>query len=552
MVRPLSRRAFLAAAASTGAGLAATRNASARADPTGTLPAPDSITTTDPALLSAVEAAALLQAGKLHPRDLLESCFSRSRAFDGEIGAWVRIYPELAHTQADAAAERLSARAIGTDGSPPLVCGLPIALKDLFAVEGLPLTASSAVLDGNIAAANSTVWTQLERDGMIVMGHSHTHEFAVGVTTPQVSNPWNTQLSPGGSSGGSAALLAARFAPLATGTDTGGSIRIPASACGVSSFKPTFGLCSTDGVIPLTWTRDTAGPMARSLADASLLLSHMLDPATSRYGLPTASTQSFPISPSGSVRPLSEVRIGVPDTIFEALPEPLASLFADFLTTARRLGAETIDVSMPRLPSSLLLGDRCEMGAYHLQFADRLGKYRPSTVAAVGLATAALATPVAEYIGFERDRLRYQRDFNRMFQDHSLTVIVLPGAVTDGIERVDDVSSNVLTSPIADVRWANYAGAPVATIPVGRSSATGMPFGVQIGGVPWSDMSVMQVGLELQAAIGSWTDIPAMQSSTRDIPTATVVEPGIGPDPTNTQGASTPFSSVPTVSTDTR
>ena len=271
----LTRRGFLGAAALGAAGaasvtavaaaapgVAAARSTVRRSAPAQGLPAPGSITATDPALLSAVEAASLLQSGTLHPRELLDACLNRSAAFDGATGGWVRIYPEMAYEAADAAAQRLSGKGRAAVGDAPLVCGLPLALKDLFAVAGLPLTASSKVLEGNIAAGDSTAWTRLRDAGMVLMGHAHTDEFAIGVATEQVGNPWNTEYSPGGSSGGSAAVLAARFVPLATGTDTGGSLRLPASACGITSIKPTFGRCSTRGVIPLTWTRDHAGPMA--------------------------------------------------------------------------------------------------------------------------------------------------------------------------------------------------------------------------------------------------------------------------------------------------
>lgn len=551
MVRSLSRRAFIGSAAAGGIGIALTRHPGASANPTAALPSPDSISVTDPSRLSATEAASLLHSGNLSPRELLDACLIRSREYDGRIGAWVRIYPEFAYAAADAAADRLTARATDAE-SPPLVCGLPLALKDLYAVSGLPLTASSNVLAGNIAAGDSGVWSRLKNAGMVLLGHAHTHEFAIGVTTPQVGNPWNTSFSPGGSSGGSAAVLAARFAPLATGSDTGGSIRIPASACGISSIKPTFGRCSTAGMIPLTWTRDHAGPMARSLADASLMLRYMAgrddaDPATR-----AAPDEVFPLSASGADTPLASVRIGVPTNAFNGLPGPLSTLFARALDTARSLGAEIVDVTMPDYPTSLLLGDKCEMGAYHQQFAGRIGLYSPSSAAAVGQAAAALATPVAEYIGFERDRMRYQRDFNRMFSDNSITAIVLPGAVADGIERGVGEALGVLNNSVADVRWANYSGAPAVTIPVGRSTLTGLPFGIQIGGLPWSDVATIEIGLELQAVLGVWQDEPSIDPAPRDIPTYLVANPGPGPDPTNTIGAATPLGTLPTVSDDPR
>ncbi|MDE3130194.1 MAG: amidase, partial [Acidobacteriota bacterium] len=146
------------------------------------------------------------------------------------VNAWVRLYPEVAAEQARSADRRLARER----RDAPLLCGVPIGLKDLYAAEGLPLTASSRVLEGYVADADCTAWARLRASGMVLMGHLHTHEFACGGTCDQVGNPWRTELTASGSSGGSAAAVAAGMVPVATGTDTAGSIRAPASACGVS------------------------------------------------------------------------------------------------------------------------------------------------------------------------------------------------------------------------------------------------------------------------------------------------------------------------------
>src|SRR6185312_3039299 len=151
------------------------------------------------------------------------------------------------------------------------LAGIPVGLKDLYAVAGKPLTASSRVLD-EVPARDCEVWERLRAAGMILLGHLHTHEFAVGGTTDQTGNPWDLTRSPGGSSGGSAAALASGQVPAATGTDTAGSLRIPSACCGTSTIKPTRGLVSLRGIVPLSQTFDTAGPMARTLDDCTLLL----------------------------------------------------------------------------------------------------------------------------------------------------------------------------------------------------------------------------------------------------------------------------------------
>ncbi|MFC9518706.1 amidase [Nocardiaceae bacterium NPDC056970] len=558
----VTRRRFLGAAA-LGAG-AATVGATAvsappaaaatgrRSAPARALPSPSSITVTDPALLSAVEAASLLQSGRLSPRELLDACLARSAAFDGDIGGWVRIYPEMAYAAADAAAQRLSGKGRATDGDAPLLCGIPLALKDLFAVSGLPLTASSRVLEGNIAAGDSTVWRQLRDAGMVLLGHAHTDEFAIGVATEQVGNPWNTEFSPGGSSGGSAALLAARFVPLATGTDTGGSLRLPASACGITSIKPTFGRCSAYGVIPLTWTRDHPGPMARSIADASLLLGHMAGadpnfPAT--YAAPAVPVEGYPLAAKGGAQPLAGKRFGVARRSVDALPATLGTLFGEFVDLVRRLGGSVVDISLPIAAPDLLTGDSAEMGSYHRQFADRLGNYRIDNGATVAGALAALAVPSIDYMTAARNRMVYQHDYNRMFTDNDLDAVLVPGSKMDGAKRLEIAGVSVFGGTTGDVRWANLTGTPVVCTPAGRSSATGLPFGVQIGGRPWDEKGLIEIALELQAARPDWQAAPTIPPAPRDIPRVQATSPGPGPDPTNTANVGFGFHFLPTTAT---
>ncbi|MCX5044000.1 amidase [Aldersonia sp. NBC_00410] len=537
MISDISRRRLFGAAAlgAAGAALFGGRVASAApanvaSAPANRLPDPGTITATDPAMLSAVEAASLLQSGRLHPRELLDSLYARTRAHDGVLNSWIRVYPELAYVGAEAAAVRLSAaRRDGT--SAPMLCGLPIALKDLYAVAGLPLTASSKVLEGNIAAGDSAVWRTLSEAGAVLMGHTHMDEFAWGVLTPQVGNPWDPKRSVGGSSGGNGAALAARFVPLAVGTDSGGSLRLPAAACGVSSIKPTYGRIPLDGVIPLIWTMDTAGPMARSLADASLLLTSMSGGAGS---VPNGLDGSYPLVARGGDRPLSGRVIGVSKHArTNAAPEVLR-LFEEFLALARDLGAELRDVAMPALPN-VGSGILAQMGAYHRQFANRLGDYQPNLQPSVAQAVASLAVPVGDFLTGFQDMKRYQDDYNRMFADSHLDAIVYPSIKVDGLSREAFAEGEI------DPRWANYAGVPTISIPVGRSKTTGMPVGVELGGLAWGDADLIQLGLELENAHPVWRDVPVLADSPRSLPEVRRGPPGPGPDPTNTQGAAAPI-----------
>ena len=228
----------------------------------------------EPADLGVLDASDLLARGALSSRELTQSCLERIRTRDGahshdgdaaSVNAWVRVYED----DALAAAARADARRAG--GDAPLLCGVPIGLKDLYAVAGKPLTASSHVMD-EVPERDCDFWARLSAEGMVLLGHLHTHEFACGGTTDQVGNPWALERSAGGSSGGSGAALASRQVPAASGTDTAGSLRIPSSECGTSTIKPTRGLLSLRGIVPLAPTFDHPGPMAREVRDCEPLL----------------------------------------------------------------------------------------------------------------------------------------------------------------------------------------------------------------------------------------------------------------------------------------
>src|ERR1700744_625668 len=265
---------------------------------------------TNPADLGVLSASSLLRARSLSSAELTEACLARieernggSPTFEGApdaVNAWVRLYPELARESAQAADRRLAG------GDAPALGGAPPGLKDLYGMEGLPLTASSRVLEGNVAGADAEVWARLRGQGMVPLGHTHTHEFAAGGTTDQVGNPWALDRVVGGSSGGSAAALAAGMIPAALGSDTCGSLRIPAACCGTSAIKPTHGRLSLEGIIPLAPTLDHPGPMARTIADCAALLAGMAaegSPVNPTVPPPAAMAE-LALGPSGGSRPL--------------------------------------------------------------------------------------------------------------------------------------------------------------------------------------------------------------------------------------------------------
>ena len=222
--------------------------------------------------LTASEAARAFAAKTLSPVELMTALLERIGKLDSRVNAFIRLDAEAAMTMArNAEAEIAAGRIRG-----PLH-GVPVGIKDIIDVAGLPTTSHSKILVDNIAAADAVVVGKLRQAGAIVMGKLSTHEFAIGgpsfdLPFPPARNPWNTDHHPGGSSSGSGAGLAAGFFPLALGTDTGGSVRNPASANGIVGLKPTYGLVSRRGVFPLSFTLDHVGPMTRTVADNALLL----------------------------------------------------------------------------------------------------------------------------------------------------------------------------------------------------------------------------------------------------------------------------------------
>jgi aspartyl-tRNA(Asn)/glutamyl-tRNA(Gln) amidotransferase subunit A len=479
----------------------------------------------NPADLGVLEAASLLQAGLMSSAEITGACQARITARNGavtfggspsEINAWIRLYPDMAATLAAAADARLASARRSGRRTPPL-CGVPLALKDLYAVAGRPLTASSHVLDGNVATGDSTVWTRFRDAGMVLLGHTHTHEFALGLLTPQVGNPWNKAKSVGGSSGGSAAALAARMVPAATGTDTGGSLRSPPSATGVCGLKPTFGLVSAHGVVPIGWSIDHAGPMARSAGDLGLLLSALAGPDPADAASLAAATipAQYPTLPRAGTAPLAGLRLGVPDSAASGLPSAVGTLFGRVQDQLRSLGATIVSFTEPdsssanfTLASLGALG--VEAGVYHKQFYPaRAGSYgQPTGGLVAALIAAANAMSAATYVESQRQRLEYIHAWNALFQSLSLDAVLKPGASVDGADRSGVGAVSPEAGVTGDYSWADYAGLPVLAATIGRSSATGMPFGVQIGGAPHSEAKLIGIAIDYQASFPYHADTP--------------------------------------------
>ena len=446
---------------------------------------------THPADLGVVESVAVLRERRLSSRELVDACLERIRERDGvhshdgdpqSLNAWIRVYEEDARAAAAAADERLARP------EPPPLCGVPIGLKDLYAVAGKPLTASSRLLD-ETPDRSCDVWQSLERAGMVLLGHLHTHEFALGGTTDQVGNPWAPDRSPGGSSGGSAAALAARMVAAATGTDTGGSLRIPSALSGVSALKPTYGSLSLRGIVPLSTSLDHPGPMARTLEDCGALLAAMTpgraEPPATLAGVrlalsPRAGLTSVDADTADGLERALDVCRGLGATIVEppAPPAPL-DVFDDFLV--------------------VLLAD---LLTWHRRFDGRRELYRQSIREFVEMAEQRALSAEA-YVAAATRRREATWGWLDWFASERLSALLEPT-----VAIVAPVRGGGYEHPLSDTdllpftHYWNWTGFPVAALPSGVGPRSGLPVGVQLIGPSGSDWRLLSLGITLQRELG--------------------------------------------------
>ncbi|HEY3735718.1 MAG TPA: amidase [Streptosporangiaceae bacterium] len=460
-----------------------------------------------PADLGLLEAAAALNAGELSSRELTAACLERITHRNGKFGAFIRVY------EREAAQAALRADEIRAHGSAGPLTGLPIGLKDVIASAGLPLTADSAVLEGNVAKADATAWARLRAAGMVLIGHLHCGEFANGVCG---INPWGPTFSPGGSSSGSGIALAARMVPTTLGTDTRGSIRMPAAFMGVSGVKPTFGLVSTAGVIPFSYTSDVTGPMARSAADCAALLQVMAgpDPADRATLSQPVGPPRYPTRPRPGPRPLAGIRIGIPQFGADAAPSPgVAEVYARFCGDLAGRGAELVSFPWPSNPlegGGRNVGDwthilGAEIQVIHEQFADRNHLYRDEFLGL--LAPLRTAGTAMDYVRAQVARARLADTWARVFAEHELTAVAHP-ACQDELFRTDvELTYEELPRLMLGV-W-NDTGFPVVSVPAGLSPADQSPVGMQLAGLPHTEAALLQVAIDLQAVTDYHRQSPA-------------------------------------------
>jgi aspartyl-tRNA(Asn)/glutamyl-tRNA(Gln) amidotransferase subunit A len=476
--------------------------------PSAAVPRSEASLATDPADLGVIEAADLLRAGRLSAIELTEACLRRIDERNGgpptldgspdQINAWSRVYPGLAHEQAARADERRA-----RDGeTTPRLCGVPIGLKDLCGVADLPLTASSRVLEGHVASADSIAWARLREEGMVLLGHTHTHEFGAGDTTDQVGNPRALHLIAGGSSGGSAAALAARMTPAAVGTDTGGSLRIPSACCGTCAIKPTRGRVPTDGIIPLAASLDHVGPMARSVADCAAILAAMATGGADASPLtpPAADLGSLPLTARHGPRPLEGITIGLTDrTARTTVAEEVGVAFETAARACERLGARIVERPAPwrfnwddqnRIVMS-------EVWAYHRAHATRHDRYRPQVAEYVE--TAHAFTNVQDYLAAQERRAFGMAAWGKWFDRHDIDLVLEPTLPIPPFRRGQGYQrgrpAGAEDPLVALTALWNMTGMPVVALPVTASA------GVSLVAPRGHEAPLVQAAIDLQVHV---------------------------------------------------
>ncbi|RUQ38370.1 MAG: Asp-tRNA(Asn)/Glu-tRNA(Gln) amidotransferase subunit GatA [Candidatus Competibacteraceae bacterium] len=464
-----------------------------------------------------VQLSAALAAGECSSEELTRAFLERIERFNPPLNAFITVTAESALAQARAADQRRRR------GEAQPLTGVPIAHKDIFCTDGVRTSCGSRMLDPFIAPYDATVVERLAAAGAVMLGKTNLDEFAMGSSNETsfygpVRNPWDLEAVPGGSSGGSAAAVAARLTPGATGTDTGGSIRQPAALCGITGIKPTYGRVSRWGMIAYASSLDQGGPLARTAADCALLLGAMagFDPSDS-----TSVDRPVPDYATLLDRPLAGLKIGLPKEYFgEGLDSAVAQVVEEAIAEYRRLGAETVEVSLPNsalaIPAYYVIapaecssnlarfdgvryGHRCEdpkdlLDLYTRSRAEGFGSEVKRRIL-VGTFVLSAGYYDAYYLKAQQIRRLISDDFRRAFEQ--VDVIAGPTSPTVAFnlgEKVDDP----ITMYLSDIYTiaVNLAGLPGLSMPVGFVGQR--PVGLQLIGNYFAEDRLLNVAHRYQ------------------------------------------------------
>ncbi|WP_030770838.1 amidase [Streptomyces sp. NRRL F-2664] len=458
--------------------------------------------------LTLAGAAEAVRSRRMSPVELVDSVLARIEQVQPRLGAYASVAADGARHSARCAADEIAA-----DGPRGPLHGVPAGLKDLIDVAGTATSASSRVREGHRAQADSTVAARLRAAGTVFVGKTHTHEFAYGLTTPQTGNAWDRSRVAGGSSGGSAVAVAARAATFALGTDTGGSIRVPAALNGVVGLKPTYGLVSRHGVTSLSWSLDHVGPITRTVEDAALVLASLAghdprDPASA--AAPPADYRP------GPAPDLTGLRVGVPvNHYFDHVHPDVEAAVRQAIGGLQALGARLVDVEIPmtRYLRATQWGLMVpEASAYHARTLRAVPDLYGADVRVL-LEAGELMT-AGDYLRAQRARTLVRQAWREMMT--AVDVIAAPTvpvtAVAAGQTTVTWGDGTVESVSDAYVRLsapANLTGVPSLTVPVGLDPR-GLPIGMQLMGSPFGEAVLLRTGHAYERTHGPRDLAPAL------------------------------------------
>ncbi|CAN5147469.1 Asp-tRNA(Asn)/Glu-tRNA(Gln) amidotransferase subunit GatA [soil metagenome] len=479
--------------------------------------------------LGVAQLAAQLAAGTVSSVEVTQHFLNRIQQHDS-LGAFLATNADVSLAQARAADARLAA------GERTPLLGVPLAHKDVFVTRDFPSTAGSKMLENYRSPFDATVVSRLGNAGMVTLGKLNCDEFAMGSSNENsayklVQNPWDISRVPGGSSGGSAAAVAARLVPAATGTDTGGSIRQPASLTGITGIKPTYGRCSRYGMVAFASSLDQAGPMARSALDCALLLSAMAGPDLDRdstsLDMPAVDYATDLIAPpedGTSAKTLKGLRIGLPTQFFGAgcAPDVLAAVRAA-LAEFEKLGATLVDVNLPltelsipvyyviapaEASSNLSRFDGVRYGHRAAHYTDLTDMYKKSRSEGFGdeatrrimIGTYVLSHGYydAYYLKAQKIRRLIAQDFQTAFAQCD----VIAGPVSPTVAwKIGEKSDDPVANYLADIYTlsSSLAGLPGMSVPAGFG-ADGMPVGLQLIGNYFKEAQLLGAAHQFQLA----------------------------------------------------
>jgi len=452
--------------------------------------------------MSAGDLSRLVSKKEVSPVEIVDAHLSRIQATEPVLNSFITLMAEEARGSARQAEREIQA---GKYRGP--LHGIPVGLKDLYNTRGVRTTSGSRIFDNFVPAEDCTVAVRFREAGAILLGKLNMHQFALGPTGENpdyghMHNPWNPEMVSGGSSGGSGSAVAAGQCTIATGSDTGGSIRIPAALCGIVGLKPTYGLISRYGLTPLSWSLDHPGPMVRTVEDAALAMNAIAGYDPKDVASANVTVPDYTESLTEDIRGL---RIGVPKEYFEAPLDPeVRQSVQNALSQFESMGAEVREVSFPMFEQSQAISTAvllAEAAAYYRDIVEKDGDkvYEPVRLRL----QAGLFISAADYLRAQQARSLFDRETRKLLKEVDLLAgptepvtapKLLAGTVIAGEQEIGTVGAlTQYTRPF------NINGFPAISVPCGFSNS-GLPIGLQLAGRPFDETTVLKAAYAYERA----------------------------------------------------